>query len=81
LDRSAIIYNLALPKDREIRNHAIRLIGFRKWIWDFEMVTGPQGTYLYSADESGTLLEWVTKPSEIHRRLGEFLRNEASRRP
>ena len=81
LDRNAIIYSLALPKDRDIRNYAIRLIGFKKWIWDFEMVAGPQGAILYSADESGTLQEWVTKPSEMHRRLGEFLRNETSRRP
>lgn len=81
LDRNAIIYSLALPQDRDISNYALRLFGFRKWIWDFEMVTGPEGTSLYSADESGTLQEWVTKPSEMHRRLGAFLRNEASRRP
>jgi WD40 repeat protein len=81
LDRNANIYNLGLPKDRDIRNYALHLIGFRKWIWDLELVTGPQGSRLYSADESGTLQEWVTKDSEMHRRLGEFLKTETPRRP
>jgi len=81
LDRNANIYNLGLPKDRDIRNYALHLIGFRKWIWDLELVTGPQGSRLYSADESGTLQEWVTKDSEMHRRLGEFLKSETPRRP
>lgn len=80
LDRNANIYSMQLPR-QFMRNYAIRLVGFRKWIWDFEMVPGPNGTTLYSTDESGSLLSWVTQPSEMHRRLGEFLKTEAPRRP
>ncbi len=77
LDRSAIIFDLGLPGDREMGNYALRLVGFRKWIWDFEIVQGPDGTSVYTADESGALLAWGTKPSEMHRRLAEFLRTDA----
>lgn len=77
LDRSAIIFDLGLPGDRDMGNYALRLVGFRKWIWDFEIVQGPDGTSVYTADESGGLLQWVAKPSEMHHRLTEFLRTEA----
>jgi hypothetical protein len=81
LDRNAIIFSLGLPGGRDINTHAIRIVGFRKWIWDLATVPGPQGSTVYSADEGGQVLSWVTQPAEMHRRLGEYLRTEAGSRP
>jgi hypothetical protein len=40
------------------------------------MVPTPQGAELFSVDEEGALRRWVTKPSEIHRQLQEWLKKE-----
>jgi hypothetical protein len=76
MDMTSKIYQLDLPSMKDVVGSVVTLNGFRKWIWDFEMVPTPQGAELFSVDEEGALRRWVTKPSEIHRQLQEWLKKE-----
>lgn len=76
MDMTSKIYQLDLPSMKDMVGNVVTLNGFRKWIWDFEMIPTPQGVELFSVDEEGALRRWVTKPSEIHRQLQDWLRKE-----
>ena len=76
MDMTSKIYQLDLPSMKDMVGNVVTLNGFRRWIWDFEMVPTPQGAELFSVDEEGALRRWVTKPSEIHRQLQDWLRKE-----
>ena len=76
MDMNSKIYQLDLPAMKDMLGSVVTLQGFRKWIWDFEMVPTAQGAELFTVDEEGALRRWVTKPSEIQRQLQEWLRKE-----
>jgi WD40 repeat protein len=80
LDRTAGIYDLTLPmKDLVSGDYHVKLQGFKKWIWDFELVPGKPSATLYSVDEQGELTAWITMASEMHNQIEQFLKTTGSR--
>ena len=75
LDRTAGIYDLTLPSLASITENHVKLQGFKKWIWDFELVPGKPSATLYSVDEQGELTAWVTQASEMHAQIDQFLKS------
>lgn len=75
LDRTAGIYDLTLPSLASISENHVKLQGFKKWIWDFELMPGKPSATLYSVDEQGELTAWVTQASEIHAQIDQFLKS------
>jgi hypothetical protein len=76
MDMNSKIYQLDLPSMKDMVGNVVTLQGFRKWIWDFEMIPTAQGAELFSVDVEGALRRLLTKPSEIHRQLQDWLRKE-----
>lgn len=76
MDMTSRIYQLDLPSFRDVLGNAVTLSGFNKWIWDFETVPTARGAELFSVDEEGALRRWVTRPSEMHRQIQDWLRTE-----
>jgi len=75
LDRTAGIYDLTLKiKDLISGDYHVKLQGFKKWIWDFELVPGKPSSTLYSVDEQGELTAWITMASEMHTQIEQFLK-------
>jgi len=62
LDQKANIFDLSLITLGEtyITNHLIKIEGFNKWIWDFEMVREGKEKSLLTVDENGDLKLWQT---------------------
>lgn len=79
LDRTAGIYDLTLDKLEFIREYHVKLQGFKKWIWDFELVSGKPSATLYSVDEQGELTAWVTQASEMHGQIDQYLKSTGNR--
>jgi hypothetical protein len=75
LDKTAGIYDLTLPTLDRIKEYHVKLQGFKKWIWDFELVPGKPSATLYSVDEQGELTAWVTQASEIYAQIDQFLKS------
>jgi hypothetical protein len=74
LDKTAGIYDLTLPSPASIAENHVKLQGFKKWIWDFELVPGKPSATLYSVDEQGELTAWVTQAADIHAQIDQFLK-------
>jgi WD40 repeat protein len=71
LDQKANIFDLSLfglGKDY-ITNHLIKIEGFDKWIWDFEMVKEGKENNLLTVDENGDLKLWQTSTEFIYNEL------------
>jgi hypothetical protein len=80
LDRTAGIYDLTLPvRDLASGDYQVKLQGFKKWIWDFELVPGKPSSTLYSVDEQGELTAWITMVSEMHAQIEQFLKTTGNR--
>ena len=62
LDQKANIFDLSLINlgENYITNHLIKIEGFNKWIWDFEMVKNGKEKNLFTVDENGDLKLWRT---------------------
>jgi hypothetical protein len=62
LDQKANIFDLSLLNlgENYITNHLIKIEGFNKWIWDFEMIKEGKEKNLLTVDENGDLKLWQT---------------------
>lgn len=79
LDKTSNIYDLTLPDFATIREHHVKLQGFEKWIWDFELIPGRPHPTLYSVDEKGKLTAWVTQAAEMHAQINQYLKTTGNR--
>jgi WD40 repeat protein len=71
LDQKANIFDLSLITLGEsyITNHLIKIEGFNKWIWDFEMVKEGKERNLLTVDENGDLKLWQTGTEMLYNEL------------
>jgi hypothetical protein len=79
LDKTSNIYDLTLGDFATIREHHVKLQGFEKWIWDFELISGKPSPTLYSVDEKGKLTAWVTQAAEMHGQIDQYLKTTGNR--
>jgi WD40 repeat protein len=71
LDQKATIFDLSLRKlgDNYLSNHLLRIEGFKKWIWDFELIQNGQDRDLLTVDENGAIKYWQTGSETIFNEL------------
>ena len=71
LDQKATIFDLSLRKlgDNYLTNHLLRIEGFKKWIWDFELIQNGQDRDLLTVDENGAIKYWQTGSETIYNEL------------
>jgi hypothetical protein len=79
LDKTSNIYDLTLGDFASIKEHHVKLQGFEKWIWDFELIPGKPQSILYSVDEKGKLTSWVTQAAEMHAQIEQYLKTTGNR--
>lgn len=73
LDQKANIFDLNLRKlgPEYIINHALRIEGFNKWIWDFELFNKNQDENILTIDENGDLKFWQTSSEMLFKEIFE----------
>ncbi len=71
LDQKANIFDLNLKKlgEEYIRNHALKIEGFNKWIWDFELLDKNQEENILTIDENGDLKFWQTSSEMLYNEI------------
>ncbi len=77
LDQKANIFDLSLyPLGISyISNQKIKIEGFSKWIWDFELITDSQGKNLLTVDENGDLKLWKTGMELLYNEIYKDISN------
>ena len=68
LDQKAMIFDLSLRKlgDNYLTNHLLRIEGFKKWIWDFQLVQNGKDRDILTVDENGAIKYWQTGSATIY---------------
>lgn len=71
LDQKAMIYDLSLMDldSNYIQTNFIKIEGFNKWIWDFELISIDNNTSLLTVDENGQVKFWLTNSQSIYHEL------------
>lgn len=71
LDQKATIFDLSLRKLGEdyLTNNLLRIEGFKKWIWDFELIQNGKDQDLLTVDENGAIKYWQTGTATIYDEL------------
>jgi len=68
LDQKAYIFDLSLYKIGQdyITNNSIKIEGFSKWIWDFQLIKTGQENTILTVGESGHLKSWQTSSKMLY---------------
>jgi hypothetical protein len=63
-----MIFDLSLRKlgDNYLTNHLLRIEGFKKWIWDFQLVQNGKDRDILTVDENGAIKYWQTGSATIY---------------
>jgi WD40 repeat protein len=76
MDRTSKILDLNLENLEKAEAYAVRLEGYAKWIWDFELVTYKDNNLeLFSVDEKGMLMRRVPVTA-MYKQLTNWLKKE-----
>jgi WD40 repeat protein len=73
LDQKANIFDLNLYKVGQdyITNNLIKIEGFDKWIWDFELIKLGTDNTILTVDENGNLKTWQTSSKMLYDEIFE----------
>ena len=68
LDQKAYIFDLSLYKIGQdyVTNNSIKIEGFSKWIWDFQLIKTGQENTILTVGESGHLKSWQTSSKMLY---------------
>jgi WD40 repeat protein len=71
LDQKANIFDLKLSKVGKdyITTNVLKIQGFSKWIWDFELIRTGQENTILTVDENGDLKSWQTSSEMLYNEI------------
>lgn len=69
LDNKAKIYDISTDRIESWEESVQTLEGFRKWIWDMELIQSGDQTELLTVDEGGELFRWSTRSGDLFQHI------------